>query len=250
VTDEALLEVLEAAAYAVRGVLDDLEDWRPAGTRAGQYQLDVVADAAAVPVLVGAGLGVVSEESGAHHPEREVHVVIDPVDGSTNASRRIPWYATSACAVDGDGPRVALVVNQATGERFTAVRGDGAWCDGVAINSSGCERLSDAIIALAGLPQEAFPARQSRAFGAAALDLCYVAAGRLDGYLSATTVAMHGTWDYLGGWLVCREAGAVMADAFGADLMTLDWDARRSPVAAATPVLLEELLAAHRRPAA
>jgi fructose-1,6-bisphosphatase/inositol monophosphatase family enzyme len=213
-----------------------------AGDRSGQYRLDLVADAAAVPVLVGAGLGVLSEESGLHHPEREIRVVIDPVDGSTNASYRIPWYATSACAVDTAGLRAAVVVNQSTGERFAALRGGGAECDGIPIEPSGCTELPNAIVGLAGLPRGPFGARQTRAFGAAALDLCYVAAGRLDGYVSCTAEPHHGPWDYLGALLVCREAGAVMAERFGQELETLEWEARRSPVAAATPSLLAELL--------
>jgi myo-inositol-1(or 4)-monophosphatase len=242
VEEDALLRVLDDAAGAVRDVLTPFVDWRMAGDRPGQYRLDLVADAAAVAVLVGAGLGVLSEESGVHHPEREIRVVIDPVDGSTNASQRIPWYATSACAVDADGPRAAMVVNLASGERFVALRGGGAECDGVAVAPSGCAALSDALVGLAGLPGGPLAARQTRAFGAAALDLCYVAAGRLDGYLSCTAGPQHGPWDYLAALLVCREAGAVMADRFGNDLETLEWDARRSPVAAATPSLLAELL--------
>jgi len=243
VDDDALLRVLDQAAGAVRDVLAPFVDWRMAGDRAGQYRLDLVADAAAVAVLVGAGFGVLSEESGLHHPERELRVVIDPVDGSTNASQRIPWYATSACVVDAAGPRAAVVVNQASGERFAALRGGGAECDGVPVAPSGCAVLPDAIVGLAGLPGGPLGARQSRAFGAAALDLCYVAAGRLDGYLSCTAEPHHGPWDYLGALLVCREAGAIMADRFGKDLETLEWEARRSPVAAATPSLLAELLA-------
>ena len=74
--------------------------------------------------------------------------VIDPVDGSTNASKGIPWFATSLCAVDGEGARAALVVNQASGVRFEAVRGGGARRDGVPIRPSGCERMSDAIVAM------------------------------------------------------------------------------------------------------
>ena len=64
--------------------------------------------------LTGNGLGVLSEESGRHHPDRAITVVIDPVDGSTNASRGIPWFATSLCAVDTDGPLAALVINLAS----------------------------------------------------------------------------------------------------------------------------------------
>ncbi len=210
--------------------------------RPGQYHIDVVADAIAVEVLVDAGLGVLSEESGLHHSHREVVVVVDPVDGSTNASRGVPWYATSLCAVDGQGPRAALVVNQASGERFEAVRGGGARCDGRPVRPSGCRRVEDALIGLSGLPAQHWGWSQFRALGAAALDLSCVADGRLDGYVDASTDA-HGPWDYLGGLLVCQEAGAPVVDARGRDLVVLDHGARRTPVAAATAELLDQLMA-------
>ena len=125
-TGDALVEVLREAATAVRAALDTLDDWGLAGTRPGQYRSDLAADDAALAVLDKAGLGVLSEETGLHHADRDIVVALDPVDGSTNASRRLPWYASSLCAVDGDGALAAYVVNQATGEWFEAVRGGGA----------------------------------------------------------------------------------------------------------------------------
>src|SRR5688500_5358835 len=103
--------VLDATVEAVWTALAAVTDWRPTTERPSQYAIDVAADAAAVRVRVEAGLGVLSEETGRHHPGRPVTVVVDPVDGSTNASRGLPWYACSLCAVDADGPRAALVVN-------------------------------------------------------------------------------------------------------------------------------------------
>ena len=73
-------------------------------------------------------------------------------------------------------------------------------------------------------------------FGAAALDLCAVACGRVDAYVDATTSSL-GPWDYLGGMLVCTEAGATVTDAHDRDLVVLEHAARRTPIAAATPVL-------------
>ena len=242
-TDAVLLETLVVAAERVRLVLSEIDDWLPGTERSGQYRIDVAADAVAVEVLVDAGLGVLSEESGIHHPERAVTVVLDPVDGSTNASRGIPWYATSLCAVDAAGPRVALVVNQASGERFDAVRGGGARCDGRPVRPSGCERLGDAIVCLSGYPSERWGWRQFRALGAAALDLCCVADGRLDAFAAIARDGL-GPWDYLGGLLVCEEAGAVVVDQAGRNLVVLDHEARRFPFAAANGALLAELSAA------
>lgn len=241
--DDLLAEVLDETAEAVRAALGDLDDWGPAGTRDGQYRSDLAADAAALEVLGRARLGVLSEESGRHRPDAAVTVVVDPLDGSTNASRGIPWFATSLCAVDADGPRAALVVNLADGTRYAARRGGGATRDGRPIRPSGVVRLGDALVGLSGFPPRWLGWRQYRALGAAALDLCAVAEGLTDGYVDASWNA-HGPWDYLGGMLVCVEAGAPVVDAEGRDLVVLDHDARRTPVAAATPALLDELVAA------
>ncbi len=244
-TDAELLDVLSETASAIRDALDRLGDWGLAGTRPGQYLSDLAADEAAMAVLGRAGVGVLSEESGLHEPEREIVVVLDPVDGSTNASRGFPWYATSLCALDAEGPRVALVVNQATGTRFEAVRGGGARCDGRPIRPSGVTTLSHSLIGLSGHPETSYGWRQYRALGASALDLCCVAAGAMDGFVDCSDDA-HGAWDYLGATLVCREAGAIIGDAFDRELVLRGHADRRTPVAAATPELFAELLAARR----
>ena len=241
--DATLLEVLHATATAIADALGDLDDWGLAGTRQDQYRHDLAADAAALAVLDEAGVGVMSEESGSRNADQELVVVIDPVDGSTNASKGIPWFATSLCAVDGEGARAALVVNQASGVRFEAVRGGGARRDGVPIRPSGCERMSDAIVAFSGYPPRYFGWLQYRCLGAAALDLCAVAEGVLDGY-GVVGGSKLGSWDYLGGMLVCTEAGAVLGEAQGKELVTLSHADRRAPFAAATPALLQEFLAA------
>lgn len=244
--DDLLLEVLHDTASSVRAALDGLADWGDAGTRAGQYLSDLAADEAALAVLARAGLGVMSEESGLHHGDREIVVVMDPVDGSTNASRGLPWYATSLCAVDADGPRAALVVDQASGLRFAAVRGGGATVDGTRLCPSQETSMSESILGLSGLPAQYFGWKQFRALGAVALDLCAVAGGRLDGYVDCS-VSAHGSWDYLGGLLVCQEAGALVADAWGRQLVTIDHLDRRTPIAAATPELLASLLDARQQ---
>ena len=239
-----VLGALTEAADAVEAALAATGDWGVTGGREGEHHSDVAADAAAVAVLVEAGFGVLSEESGRTHPERPVTVVLDPLDGSTNASRRMSWWATSLCAVDADGPMVALVVDLRHGVRYTAIRGQGATRDGNPIGSSGCRTLDDAIIGLNGVPAGHGGWAQYRAFGAAALDLCAVADGTLDGFLDATTDEL-GVWDYLGALLVCREAGVEVVDAAGRDLLTLEHADRRTPVAGATPELRAALQALH-----
>src|ERR1700733_10448622 len=122
---EELLGVLHTAVDAVIDVLARQEDWSLTGLGNNQYHHDTVADAAAIAVLDAAGMAVFSEESGVHNPERPVMVVIDPVDGSTNASRGLPWWAVSLCALDSSGPGAAVVAGPPLGERFEAVRGEG-----------------------------------------------------------------------------------------------------------------------------
>lgn len=256
VNDDALLDVMRATVAAVRAALSDVTDWGLNDRKPGQHHSDVAADAAALDVLLGAGLGVLSEETGLHHPERDVVVVVDPLDGSTNALHGLPWYACSLGAVDPDGARVALVENLATGERFEAVRGGGATRDGQPIRPTSVTDLGDALVGLSGYPTEHLGWRQFRAYGAGALDLCAVACGQLDAYLDAgpgmhtpagdrsALAGIHGPWDYLGAMLVCQEAGAVVGDVHGRDLVILEHEARRAPIAAATPELYQALLEA------
>ena len=242
-TGDDALGLLREVATVVGESLSTSDDWSLAGTKPGQYRSDLTADAAAGRVLDRAGVGVLSEESGLRNADAPLLVVIDPLDGSTNAHRRLPWYATSLCAMDADGPLAALVVNLSSGARFEAVRGAGATCNGRPLQHSGCSLLADAIVGLSGLPPHHLGWRQFRAYGAAALDLCAVAAGVLDGFVDCSPDA-HGVWDYLGGWLVCREAGVTVVDARGRDLVVRDPALRRTPLAGATPQLLAELVAA------
>lgn len=238
------LGLLHDVADAVAAAFATVRDFGPSGLRDGQYALDVVADEAALGVLRRAGVGVLSEESPFEPGGSGEVVVIDPIDGSTNAAHGIPYYATAQCLVDRDGPAVALVVNQASGVRYWAVRGEGAWCDGRRISPSACRSLGDAIIGMNGIPARPLGYRQSRVLGAVALDLCLVASGALDGYVDCIDPAAHGVWDYLASTLICQEAGAVVTDLHGLDLAVLDRDARRTPVAGATPELHAQLVAA------
>jgi fructose-1,6-bisphosphatase/inositol monophosphatase family enzyme len=245
--DDRALNVLHRVADEVARRLRVVTDWGLSGVRPGQYVADVQADDAAVGMLLEAGFGVLSEESGRSGTEHDRVVVIDPIDGSTNASHGIPWFATAMCVVDDQGPAVALVVNQASGHRVEAVRGGGAWSRGVRVVPSRREDLSGAVIGISGRPLGEWDWWQFRALGASALDLGLVAAGALDGFVDFNVDA-HGVWDYLASSLICAEAGAPVVDALGRDLVVLDHAARRTPVGAATPALLELLLERRRGP--
>jgi fructose-1,6-bisphosphatase/inositol monophosphatase family enzyme len=235
-----LFEVLDDAVAAVRTALDELEDWGPAGTKPGQYRLDLAADDAALPILHGAGLAVLSEESGqTGDGPSGLLAVIDPVDGSTNAHRGVPFFSTSICVLDAEGPLVGLVVNQEIGTRYAASRGGGAERDGRSIKPSGCGELGQAIVGVSGFPGHHPGWAQFRALGAASLECCAVADGILDAYLTVGRSTLYG-WDYLAGLLVCREAGVASAERDDRDLIVRDASSRR-PVVAATAALAAQL---------
>ena len=94
-----------------------------------------------MPVLAEYPVRVLSEESGWTGPDdAEVTVVVDPVDGSTNCARGIPYWGISLCALDADGPVCVYVENGATGARDTAITGEGVWLDGEALSPSAITR--------------------------------------------------------------------------------------------------------------
>jgi len=208
-----------------------LEDWGPSGNRPDQYTSDVVADQVIADSLVASGYRILSEESENLSGEG-LMAVVDPLDGSTNASRGLPWFATSLCVVDEHGPLVAVVADLVHSVRYEAIRGKGSFKDGEKLLRTGNPELSESIIGISGLPPHNPGWAQFRSLGAIALDLCAVADGRLDGFVDCSPDA-HGIWDYLGASLVCAEAGVEVVDSQGRNLKELDRSIRRTPVAGA-----------------
>ena len=209
------------------------------GLRETQYHLDLVADEVALRILGGAGFRVVSEESGVTG-DGPLTVVVDPIDGSTNCDRGIPFYATSIAGMRNEELIAGLVMNQATGELFEAEKGAGATRDGQTIQASGRVDVAQSIMSFSGLPSRHLGWAQLRAMGSASLEICLVADGSLDVY----GVAQHSTlnpWDYLAGLLISREAGAVGGDYRAEELETSQAVLRR-PVFCATPELLGFML--------
>jgi fructose-1,6-bisphosphatase/inositol monophosphatase family enzyme len=210
------------------------------GLRETQYHLDLAADEAALKVLHGAGLRVVSEESGVTG-SGEFTVVMDPIDGSTNCDHGVPFFAMSLALFDQEGLRSALVVNIPAAIRDEAHRGEGATRNGTLISPSTRTSIEGSLVSFSGLPERRLAWAQARALGAAALESCLVADGSLDWYTMGQRSDIH-PWDDLGGLLVAREAGAVAGDFHGDELETMEIAPRR-PVFAATPELLAEVLA-------
>ena len=211
------------------------------GGRESQYHLDVAADEVALRMLGGPGRRIVSEESGVAG-SGDITVVVDPIDGSTNCDRGIPFYSTSLAVMKGDELVIGLVMIQATGTVYEAQKGAGATRDGVRIHASGQRNLSKAIVAFSGLPTRHLGWAQCRALGAASLEICLVADGSLDVYGVAQQSTLN-PWDYLAGMLMAREAGGVDQDYRNEELETFAPVVRR-PVFAGSQDLLTAMLRA------
>ncbi len=154
-TNEEILAVLNETADAISAVLASNTDWGLSGLRHTQYSVDVDCDNAALAILHGAGCAVLSEESQrtGEWGDNDILIVMDPLDGSTNASRGVPWYATALCALDKSGMRASLVVNQASGrDRYWATRGGGAFHNGNPIRPSACTEIKYAVVCISVLP--------------------------------------------------------------------------------------------------
>jgi fructose-1,6-bisphosphatase/inositol monophosphatase family enzyme len=240
-TNADILQVLNNTADAVSQVLATNTDWSLSGIRHTQYSVDVRADNAALAVLHEAGCAVLSEESQitGQWGDDDILVVMDPLDGSTNASRGVPWFATALCALDKNGMRASLVVNQASGkDRYWATQGGGAFHNGNQMHPSACSTLKEAVVGVSGLASFRPQWSQFRALGAAALDICLVAQGVLDGWVDFNS---HGVWDYLASILICQEAGVATSEYLDRELLVTQYDEKRTPIVAATPALLAQL---------
>ena len=240
-TNAEILQVLNNTADAVSQVLATNTDWSLSGIRHTQYSVDVRADNAALAVLHEAGCAVLSEESQitGQWCYDDILVVMDPLDGSTNASSGVPWFATALCALDKNGMRASLVVNQASGkDRYWATQGGGAFHNGNQMRPSACSTLKEAVVGVSGLASFRPQWSQFRALGAAALDICLVAQGVLDGWVDFNS---HGVWDYLASILICQEAGVATSEYLDRELLVTQYDEKRTPIVAATPALLAQL---------
>jgi myo-inositol-1(or 4)-monophosphatase len=176
------------------------------------------------------GYGFLGEEQGRREGTDRSHTwIVDPLDGTTNFLHGIPQFAISI-ALEREGSVVAgLVHNPATDEMFVAEKGKGAFLNEQRIRVAARKDLADAVVAC-GMPHRGrgqlelgtreIGAMQHevaglRRFGAAALDLAWVAAGRLDGYWERNIKP----WDMAAGLILVREAGGFVSDCDGGNEM-------------------------------
>ncbi|MBW2645446.1 MAG: inositol monophosphatase [Deltaproteobacteria bacterium] len=168
---------------------------------------------------------ILAEESGGVLARSPYQWIIDPLDGTTNFAHNLPCFSTSiALALNGETV-FGVVENPVLQERFWAVKGEGAFLNGKEIRVSSTESLSESLL-VTGFPydlkaiidtllarfQRCLEASQGvRRLGSAAIDLCYVACGRFDGFWEQN---LH-PWDTDAGVLIVREAGGIVTDFAG-----------------------------------
>jgi myo-inositol-1(or 4)-monophosphatase len=196
---------------------------------------------------------VLAEEMGQTRQGASHRWVFDPLDGTTNYAHGIPIFcSTVALEIDGV-PTVAAVYDPNRRELFTAERGGGAWLNGSRLRVSAPPTLVESVL-VTGFPYDirepqrmkqivglftAFlaHARAIRRLGSAAIDLCWVAAGRMEGFWE---LALQ-PWDIMGGALIVEEAGGRVTNIDGAP-----WNAHRGNVLASNGHVHDEMLAVIR----
>ena len=176
------------------------------------------------------GSAVLAEESGASGGEGSgLRWFVDPLDGTTNYAHGVPHFAVNVAVADGGGLAAGATLDPLRGEMYAAGRGLGAYLGGERIRVSGTGELGRALLCT-GFPYDIHEdpepvlrvfraylgrARAVRRFGAAALDLAYVAAGRFDGFWEMKLKP----WDVAPGVLLVQEAGGRVADFHGGEDM-------------------------------
>ncbi len=217
-------------------------------------QVDRAAERAVIEILRKAypGHAILAEESGSlGGAQAEYRWIIDPLDGTTNFIHGFPQYCVSLAVQHRGTISHAVVYDPAKNELFTASRGRGAYLNDRRIRVSHCRRLREALVGT-GFPfkelsrLEPYVAQLRtmitssagvRRAGAAALDLAYVAAGRLDAFWEMGLSA----WDMAAGALLIQEAGGLVGDFSGEQNYLETGD-----IAAATPKVFPQLLQALR----
>jgi myo-inositol-1(or 4)-monophosphatase len=168
---------------------------------------------------------IISEETGELNGAGKQCWYVDPLDGTVNYAHGIPIFAVSIAYADAEGILLGVVYDPLRSECFSAERGKGAWLNGRPIHVSETPDLIHSLL-VTGFPYDMLTTSNSnldnfsrlsrmtqgvRRLGSASLDLCYVAAGRFEGYWELKL----GAWDIAAGILIAREAGAVISDING-----------------------------------
>ncbi len=192
---------------------------------------------------------LIAEESGTHGRDNGHSWYVDPLDGTVNYAHGIPIYTVSIAYAHNGEVKLGVVYDPAQDECFSALRGEGAWVNRKPIRVSQTGELPRALL-VTGFPYDIWTTQENnlahhnrfalrsqgvRRLGSAALDLCYVAAGRLDGFWELKL----SPWDIAAGALIAEEAGALVTAVDGSQA----YMTAQPSILAANPALHAEMLA-------
>jgi myo-inositol-1(or 4)-monophosphatase len=197
----------------------------------GEIDIVTEADHHSENYLIGAiqekfpGHTIVTEESGLLSAGSDHCWYIDPLDGTVNYAHGLPIFTVSVAYAEGGIVRLGAIVDPMRDECFSAERGKGAWLNGESIQVSSVNSLISSLLVtgfsydvakekennLANFEYFTMKTQSVRRLGSAALDLAYVAAGRVDGFWE---LWIH-PWDIAAGGLIAEEAGALVTDLHG-----------------------------------
>lgn len=188
---------------------------------------DTAAEAAVLSLLAARspGLGVLAEESGRQAGTGDLEWCVDPLDGTTNYAHGFPLFGTSVGLLWQGLPLLGAIAVPRLDELFWAAPGLGCWCNGEPLAVSGCQNLREALLVTGfaydrterldnNYSEFAYFTHRThgvRRGGAAAVDLAYVAAGRLDGYWERGL----SPWDLAAGVVLVEQAGGVVSSYSG-----------------------------------
>lgn len=233
-----LAAVIDIAHQAVAIVMRHYAAPTNAQTKSNSIDLVTAADKEAEIFIVAALKAlvpkhhIVGEEGGgqgASLAEAEYLWFVDPIDGTTNFASKLPHFCTSIAMTDAQRhPLLGVIYDPIKRELFTAIKGGGAWLNGKPLRVTPTARLIESVLS-SGFPYDRATnpdnnmrewaaivprIRGERRFGSAALDMAYVAAGRLDGYWESSL----NPWDIMAGVLLVEEAGGCVTDYHGEPL--------------------------------
>jgi len=196
---------------------------------------------------------IVSEESGINLGEDCCIWFIDPIDGTINFAHGIPLFSVSIAYAHEGQVELGVVYDPMRDEVFSAEIGRGAWLNGKPIRSGSAQELDQSLM-VTGFPYDirtnpennldhytrfALRSQGVRRLGSAALDLCYIAAGRFDGYWELRL----NSWDIAAGELIAREAGALVTNVHGKPDDLVRNPSIQYSILAASPSVHEQMLA-------
>ena len=226
---EVAVAAAKAAGEVIRSNFGQRQDTRYKGERDLVTETDEKAEQTIKDTLREAfpTYGMLAEESGQLSGEGDSRWIVDPLDGTTNYAHGLPIFAVSMALERAGEVVLGVIHDPMTEETYIAERGSGATLNGRPIRVSNTDELKQALLAT-GFPYdpEDMPAaldlfgrfavltQSMRRLGSAALAMCYVAAGRLDGYYERGVQA----WDIAAGSLILEEAGGKVTDYQGREL--------------------------------